>query len=316
MQIAAISCIRDEGDIIETFVRVNSTFVDLFIFVDDSTDATGTILEKLAAEGFRIVRLFRQNKNDPYHQDMVVMGAIQYAILNHIQADFFLLLDSDEFPEFASKDEAVDCLAAIPTGQIGSYQWRTYIPEDLNFNELKKNALQSVFRSRVPEGVSFEKIIIPRKLADKVQVMVGSHGAVKSDGTTLGTFHLEAKLGHFPVRSPIQIIKKNVTAVYWLMRKKTRLPGEGYHVFETLAQLKNMEFNLTLESLQKLAVTYANDQTAPIVLGEKPNWIAEYKVVYQNLDSEQLVLGLARMLVDSWITPAGIDQNPELAILK
>jgi Glycosyl transferase family 2 len=312
MKLVSISCIKNESDIIETFVRVNAAFVDTFIFVDDSEDSTGDILNRLAGEGIRIFRLQRPNKTEPYRQEQMVLAALRFALDQNIEGDYFLLLDSDEFPKFQSHEHAAGVLSQIPQGHIGAFQWETYVPDTLEFDKLVRNGLQTSFRQRMPEGTIYEKVVIPRALVRDVYVSVGSHAAVRSDGKTLGKHLLSEKLAHFPVRSAAQIIKKNVSAVYWLMRKESRFQGEGYHVFEVLKQLVDCGFELTLDALRKVAVDYANEQTTTVHLGGKPSWIQPYELQYTDHDNRHLIKNLCSMLVNSWAQPFTLAQTPEL----
>jgi hypothetical protein len=84
MKLISLSCIANEEDIIETFVRVNATFIDTFFFVDDSTDGTGPILDALKNEGYDIHRLFR-NRSEPYVQEYATYRAIQHVIKNKFE---------------------------------------------------------------------------------------------------------------------------------------------------------------------------------------------------------------------------------------
>ena len=68
MKIASISCIKNEADLIEDFVRINSTFIDTFVFIDDSSDDTSLILKKLAHEGFKILLVEQDNSEAEYQQ--------------------------------------------------------------------------------------------------------------------------------------------------------------------------------------------------------------------------------------------------------
>ncbi len=52
-KVAAITMIKDECDIIELFVRINSRSVDhIFVIDHDSKDGTQEILLRLKAQGF------------------------------------------------------------------------------------------------------------------------------------------------------------------------------------------------------------------------------------------------------------------------
>jgi hypothetical protein len=312
MKLTSISCIMNDADIIETFVRVNASFIDNFIFIDDSDDGTAEILSRLEREGFRIIRLQR-NKSEPYRQDLMVTSALKFAIDENIEGDYFIPLDSDEFPKFSCASDAHRTLAAIPKNHFGAFQWETYIPDTLDFDIKTHDGLQTSFSKRLPEGRNFEKVVIPRHLATEVYISVGSHSARRLDKRPLQKHILTEKLAHFPVRSANQIIKKNLSAVYWLMRKESRLKGEGYHVYEALKQLSENSFKMSLETLQKIAFEYANEPSTNTQRGEKPGWIQPYELRYTAHSQPDLLKEICSLLVASWIKPFKPDQISDLA---
>jgi len=56
MRLAAVTTVRNECDIIESFVRHNAAFLDCFYILDHrSTDATPVILRKLTDEGLPVL---------------------------------------------------------------------------------------------------------------------------------------------------------------------------------------------------------------------------------------------------------------------
>jgi glycosyltransferase involved in cell wall biosynthesis len=57
MKIAAVTGVKNEADIIESFIRHNQKFIDEFYIIDDSIDGTREILASLANEGVPIVLL-------------------------------------------------------------------------------------------------------------------------------------------------------------------------------------------------------------------------------------------------------------------
>jgi hypothetical protein len=312
MKLVSVSCIKNEADIIETFVRVNAVFIDTFVFVDDSEDGTAEILGRLASEGIRIVRLLRPNKEEPYLQDQMVLSAVRYVVDQKIECDFILPLDSDEFPKFSNRAHAEQVLQSIPAGHIGAYYWETYVPDNSDFEQIVENGLSTCFRRRIPEGSQYEKIVIPISLASEIYVAVGSHMAVRMDSQPLDKYMLSENLGHFPVRSATQIIKKNVSAAYWLMRKETRFFGEGLHVFEILRHLVDSHFDLSLDQLKMIGASYANEEANYPTLGAAPDWIQPYRLKYTQSANTSLLKIMSTMLVESWLKPFSEMQTPEL----
>lgn len=290
MKLASITCVRNESDILETFVRVNSSFINTFIFVDDSDDRS--LYELLSKEGFNIIVLDGENKKPPYNQDQMIIKALDYA--RNDGFDYFLPLDVDEFPKFKDISDAEDCLKDIEA--VGYYSWETYVPISLDFDSTVENGLISCFGKRHPEGRVYQKVIIAGSL-DQIKVSVGAHGVTRLDGSALPSKHIDRKLAHFPVRSYKQILKKNISAVYGLLRKNNRLKGEGYHVIEVMQKLRNSKYDLT--DLQSIAIGYANNGNCGIC--ESPDWISPYRLKYQSdVDFSKVLL---EIVIDSWLNP-------------
>ena len=68
MKIAAICSTKNEGDIVEAFVRLNAKICTSFFFADDSTDNTRAILTRLGGEGYDINLLPRLVSEGAHNQ--------------------------------------------------------------------------------------------------------------------------------------------------------------------------------------------------------------------------------------------------------
>lgn len=169
MNIASFGCTKNEEDIIETFVRVNSRFINRFVFFDDSTDSTRSILQGLISEGFKITVLDQKYEGD-WKQDSFVNLALQQLVEEGNAFDFYCPLDADEFITFNSRNDFADELNKIPKGHVGSYRWKTFIPISADFNSYKSNGLQLCFRPREIDANLFEKTIIPKDVAAETRL--------------------------------------------------------------------------------------------------------------------------------------------------
>jgi hypothetical protein len=303
MKIASITCVKNESDILETFVRVNSSFINTFVFVDDTDDGSEILYSALANEGFKIIVLHRQTKKPPYRQDLMILAAINHLLGSGEHYDYFMPLDVDEFPTFEDLDVAARSLTQIPPDFIGTYYWETYVPLSDDFYRHQNNGLVNSFGKRDPEGTQYQKIIIPYALARFTQVSVGAHWAAGLDGSPAKYYKIDRNLGHFPVRTSEQIIRKNISAVYGLLRKDNRFELEGHHVMTVLKQIRQNNYSLPLGELQKIAFSYANSDIIPKEPGRSPTWIKPYELRYSNLVSSNFEKNLIDMLLDSWLDP-------------
>ena len=101
MRIASITGIKNESDIIESFVRHNSKYIDDFFFIDDSVDKSSEILEKLAQEGYRIIKINFDTRD--YQHNKIMTAATRY-INSQNQYDWIFFLDADEIIYYPSKE--------------------------------------------------------------------------------------------------------------------------------------------------------------------------------------------------------------------
>ena len=95
MKIIAISMVKNEMDIIESFVRHTLSFADELLICDhQSTDATRGILEKLRAEG---LPLNIRTEYRAAHVQAEVMSNFLREAAEERGADLIVPLDADEF---------------------------------------------------------------------------------------------------------------------------------------------------------------------------------------------------------------------------
>ena len=109
MRLAAVTTVRNECDIIESFVRHNAAFLDCFYILDHrSTDATPVILRKLADEGFPVL-LSREDRGI-FYQSATMTRPIRHA-LDDYPWDFIIPSTPTNF-------------SAFPTGR----RWKPHSP--------------------------------------------------------------------------------------------------------------------------------------------------------------------------------------------
>lgn len=126
-KIAVISMVRNEQDIIESFVRHSLSFADVILIMNhNSTDKTGVILEKLAEEGLPVIAKPFMHVE---HAQAEVMDMLLQEAVEDFQADIILPLDADEF--LVNTETEASCreiLQRLSPQDVYRLRWRTYIP--------------------------------------------------------------------------------------------------------------------------------------------------------------------------------------------
>ena len=94
-KIFSISMVKNEMDIIESFVRYNANIFDGMIILDNcSSDTTFKILKLLENEG---LPLFIFKDKDMEYSQAVKMNQLLLKAVNEFEADIIVPLDADEF---------------------------------------------------------------------------------------------------------------------------------------------------------------------------------------------------------------------------
>ena len=253
----AVSCSKNEGDFIESFIRYNATIIDCFCIVDESTDDTRQILASLIQEGFNINVL--ENKSGYYDQAKIYnLVAKRYAV----DFDFVFYLDVDEI---------LVCNDLELWGKMYSHyadlaQRMYWIPHAPPSPErVQKPGLLVPDFCVVKSPKPIQKVFMSSDLALRFDIATGAHhviGGRNSAGKPLLLKEAQSCFGlaHFPVRSVEQFLLKIFKAYHWLSSKKHKDdPAEGHHVIQIYEALREREFRLSIEDLQFFAATYGTD---------------------------------------------------------
>jgi len=254
MKTACICSTKNEGDIIEAFVRLNGKICNSFFFVDESTDNTREILRLLAGEGYDIHFLPRPQSghNQPNSTKILIS-----AVVRKMDPDLIFLLDADEVIIVRDRLLLSREMSNFPANTYLSAPWKTYVPTSLDFFE-STNPLYECFVPRKERGVPLRKASIPRLIMPTALPTAGNHTVVSSHGIPIREQVAQSYyLAHFPVRSSDQIVVKNLIAMHNLMSRTDVLKGEGFHVFSIADLIRSRNYHLKLEDLQHLALNYS-----------------------------------------------------------
>lgn len=228
MKIVAVMSMRNEVDIVESWIRYYTRMVDHVIITDNlSIDGSGDLVKKLIAEGLP-VSLEVDNRlghlQSERMQKMVSRAIIEF------EADWVLLLDADEFLIPPTGKTLYDVFDKLKDDRPLNVAWKTYVPSDSDPDE--PNVLKRVSHRLESEVRQFYKMMIPAKIGKNTNVVIrmGNHDIligskkIKAQDAPPGMF-----LAHFPVRSKGQISTKIMVGWLSTLVRPEYTEGENYH---------------------------------------------------------------------------------------
>ena len=262
MKIYSISRIKNEEDIVESFIRYHLNFIDEMIIIEDySDDETYNILQNLKDEQLPI-HIYRNSKK-PIPQEEVINNAYNIA-LNDFHADLVVPLDCDEFLVCKNGGNPRHILEKLPQDKYFKVYWRTYLP-DLDENSFSLNNFK-IIRDPIIDDRS--KIIIPSKLTEKYDVRLtpGFHSLENKDIPFEEVDEL--RIAHMPIRNKLQCISKEV--VGWLnnISNYYKDPRASWHQNILYTMLVESNGDLTDEQLLRYIKSYSSRKAADINVEE------------------------------------------------
>jgi len=213
-RIFSISMVKNEMDIIESFVRYNTNIFDGMIILDNaSTDNTLKILKLLENEGLSIYVL--KDEDNEYNQ-AVKMNQLLLKAVNEFKADIVVPLDSDEFLISSNRGNPRKILERIEFPTFSMVKWKTYVP---TFGKNEKFVLAKITFARDDSFEEYYKVIIPKELVENYDVKLtkGNHDLTydqKYEDSIKRVFNTDLRIAHFPMRSKEQAMSR--ISVGWI----------------------------------------------------------------------------------------------------
>jgi len=222
-RIVVVSMVRNEEDIIESFVRWHCAIADAMLVLDHrSTDRTKEILCALRDEGLPLILAEAEDmayRQWEYTTELVVRAFREFS------ADVVCPLDADEFL-LADTEDVFQSRRILQNLELGVYYHLAWIDHFLTRPEEDQDMFllaRDHVRERSPRMDS--KVLLTRRDGDiplwlegRMSVAQGNHFvAIRENGRSVSCPMREAAglyLAHFPERSIEQILSKNI--VGWL----------------------------------------------------------------------------------------------------
>lgn len=230
MRLVCIAMVKNEGDIVEAFVRHNLRFVDGLVVVDNgSVDGTRRILEELIREGLCLVVM---DDPDVTYAQSRKMTDLLATTASAFRPDWVLPIDADEM--VVSRDGASlrAAIEAVPGDRVPVLPWRTYVPS-AGDDASERNPVARLCHRRRIEVPQWTKVIVPARLhaGHSVVIGAGNHALFVGRGNEAAPSAEVSgvALAHFPVRSPDQIVGKVITGWLAYLSDPSRVSGINVH---------------------------------------------------------------------------------------
>lgn len=295
MHITGFVLVKNEEDIIESFIRYNMSILDLLIIIDNgSVDNTLEIINNLLKEGLDIILErnstleFNQIKISNYYLRKIASG-------NYGKTDLIIPLDSDEFiVSEHENDSPRTILEGLKDDCLYLYKWRNYIPSSTQETNSFVPDEFKICRTRSVEKV--EKTIIPTRIvSDDFTLINGNHDAFDNGNPLTKKKVPKLRLAHYPIRSKKQFILKNTIGFFNRLCTPTYVMGRSKHIEDAYFEYMNNK-QIDLNTLQKFAVNYCQNnvsinETETIIFTKK--YCGDIQCCYTNVqitDIEKTIL--------------------------
>src|SRR5262245_43659768 len=161
MRIVAISMVKNESDIIESFIRCHAPLVDAHYVLDnDSGDSTFAILTRLRDEGLPVVPI--RDVDGDYDQGRKTTALMRRAAAE-TGADVIVPLEADEILPARGRLGLEAMLGTIAPGSIGLMGGLNYVPAH-DDDPREPDPLRRITH-RVERNDIGGKVIVPAALA-------------------------------------------------------------------------------------------------------------------------------------------------------
>ena len=255
--IFSISMVKNEADIIESFVRYNMSVLDGMIILDNnSDDNTLKILNALKDEGINLY-LFESEKK----------GYFQYSILNMLllkaveefKVDIIVPLDADEFIISNNGGNPRRFIEKIDPNTYLLAKWKTFVP-DFSKNQDQKFIPAKITTARDESYESYYKVIVPKEIVENYHAKLskGNHGLIynkKYEKNINQYISPDLRIAHFPLRTKDQTVTKVVSGLISTINQIDRKENESLHWKQIFDKIK--DDNITEKDVINCANDYA-----------------------------------------------------------
>lgn len=257
MKLISITTIKNEADIIESFIRYHAKIFDLMIILNNgSTDDSEDILNQLISEGLPVVTLM---DTDKYFEPKIKYNFLLNKAFKEYGADIVCPLDADEFLTSTERHPR-ELLENLPEKSYFTVKWKTYIPTEHDDENI----------SFVPSRIKYirdediehlGKVVVSKELFENygVGLSIGNHNLevnneFKKEITNIKDSKL--RIAHFPLRTVNQTMAKVLTNYPNSLSRTVVNKNTSYHYVVMFNKIKSMG-QLEMSDVTQFAKNYS-----------------------------------------------------------
>jgi len=245
--------VKNEVDIIETFIRYHISILDGMVILDNgSTDGTVEVINNLIKEGLPIYLLFDDN---PSFDQSVMTTKMLYASLDRFHPDYILPIDVDEFLVTDSRKSIRSELEnQLHPDSLFFVSWITYVPTEAD-NAHELNPLKRITHRRNIQHNYDEKVFIPANIALKEPITIrqGNHDIDGVQSKNIQRAKLKhINLAHIPIRSENQARSKYLVGWLTNLARDKQILFDWYYYYNILKEGRRITGN----DLKDMALKY------------------------------------------------------------
>lgn len=254
--------IKNEADIVESFVRYHKNVFDEMYFIDNgSCDGTIEILKQLKEEG---IPIYLYDENCSEMETLRFANEYLYKIFDKTKCDWIIPIDTDEFfCERSGKNPRI-FLEETSQDEIVSIKWRTYICDSEKRGDVFIPKQYTLYRDESVE--EYDKLLVPGKILEKKKFLLreGYHKFQSIEKIKV-KYVSNLFYAHYPIRSTLQLKKQMLINGINIIHNGNAKRTSG-HWRKIYAQIK--EGNLEIEAYSKgYAVSLQESENIAVLNG-------------------------------------------------
>lgn len=310
----SFTTVKDEEDIIESFIRYHMNIVDGMVISDNcSNDKTLEILKKLKKEGYNIDII--EDKQIYFDQVTKRKELLEYTIKKY-DPDYIFPLDADEFIASNTNDNPRKIIEKLDMKYLYLYKMENYflngkednsslfIPERITMKRFNKEEYTGNFKCFVSKNI----------YSQNINFIMGAHDITMEEKEKIPEkkYLTDLFLAHYPIRSREQLMNKVIIGRLNNMSIHSREEGYGVHqyqVFDEIVKNGSISDKMLLEFSKYYGVTDKKQITGEINKSINYKFCNNIEIKYTNIIKNNDILSNALKNAESSLDKVRNDNN-------